>query len=154
MSPAGPGSELLVDVLAEARDAGFLGPGPIEPHIAHAEGFGAAAERALGRAPENFADLGTGGGIPGLVLAIRWHAARGVFIESGQRRAAWLRDATARLGVDARVEVLEERAETSAPRPPLRERFDVVTARSFAAPGVTAEIAAGLVEVAGVLVVS
>src|SRR4051794_28553324 len=66
MSPAGPGSELLVDVLADARDAGFLGPGPIEPHIAHAEGFGAAAEQALGRAPENFADLGTGGGIPGL----------------------------------------------------------------------------------------
>src|SRR3954452_6985030 len=154
MSPARPGSELLVDILAEARDAGFLGPGPIEPHIAHAEGFGAAAEQGLGRAPENFADLGTGGGIPGFVLAIRWQAARGVFIESGQRRAAWLRDASARLAIEGRIEVLEQRAESSAHRPDLRECFDVVTARSFADPAVTAEIAAGLVRVAGVLVVS
>ena len=37
---------------------------------------------------------------------------------------------------------------------PHREHFEVVTARSFAGPAVTAEIAAGFVAVGGVLVVS
>src|SRR4051812_34590597 len=58
----------LIETLEEARTAGFLGPGPVEPHIRHAQGFAAAVVAALGREPANFADLGSGGGVPGLVL--------------------------------------------------------------------------------------
>src|SRR4051812_31874722 len=149
-----PAAEALREVLAEARGAGFLGPGPIEPHISHADGFRVAAQQALGRAPQAFADLGTGGGVPGLVLGVRWADAQGFFVESGRRRAAWLREATARLGLDSRVEVVEERAEAAARRADLRERGEGVTARSFAEPAVTAEIASGFVKVGGMVVVS
>ena len=76
-----PGSDELSRILDDARDAGFLGPGPVESHIEHAAGFGEIAEAALGRNPESFVDLGTGGGVPGLVLAARWSEARCVFIE-------------------------------------------------------------------------
>ena len=151
MSPA-PGS--LVEILERARAAGFLGPGPVEAHIAHSEGFAEAAEAALGREPANFADLGSGGGVPGLAIGARWAAARGVLVESGRRRGAALRDAVAILGLEERLEVLEERAELVARRRGYRERFEIVTARSFAEPAVTAEVAAGLVTVGGALVVS
>jgi 16S rRNA (guanine527-N7)-methyltransferase len=147
-------TEPLREALERARAAGFLGPGPIEPHLDHSAGFAEAAEGALGREPANFVDLGTGGGVPGLVLALRWTGSRGVFIDSNQRRGAGLREAVLGLGLEDRIEVLEQRAEVVARPGPYRERFEVVTARSFAGPAVTAEIAAGLVTVGGVLVVS
>ena len=147
-------TEVLRALLEDARSAGFLGPGPVEPHLEHAEGFAGVARAALGQEPSSFADLGTGGGVPGLWLGLRWANARGVLVESGHRRSAALRSAIARLGLDGRIEVLEERAERVGAPGPYREDFDVVTARSFAAPAVTAEIAGGFVRVGGVLVVS
>ena len=141
-------------VLEQARARGFLGPGPIERHFAHAEGFAAAAEDEWGRPPASFADLGTGGGVPGLVLADRWPGSAAVFVEVGRRRAEFLREAAAALGLETRVRIREERAEAVSRDPALREHFELVTARSFATPAVTAEIAAGLVAVGGVLVVS
>ncbi len=144
----------LPEVLERARAAGFLGPGPVELHLRHAEGFAVAAEDMLGREPPNFADLGTGGGIPGLVLAARWAASTGVLVEVGRRRAAFLREVIDDLGLAGRIELLEERGEAVGRLAAYREQFAVVTARSFAAPAITAEIAAGLVRPTGVLVVS
>ena len=154
MCAMSPETEALREALERARAAGFLGPGPIEPHLDHSAGFAEAAQAALGREPANFADLGTGGGVPGLVLALRWTGSRGVFIDSNQRRGAGLREAVLGLGLDNRIDVLEQRAEVVGRPGPYREHFEVVTARSFAGPAVTAEIAAGLVAVDGVLVVS
>jgi len=147
-------SARLRAVLEEARTAGFLGPGPVAAHLEHAEGFAQVAQAALRREPSSFADLGTGGGVPGLWLALRWSAARGVLVESGHRRSVALRVAVAELALDDRIEVLEERAEGVGASGSRRESFDVVTARGFATPAVTAEIATGLVRVGGVLVVS
>jgi 16S rRNA (guanine527-N7)-methyltransferase len=141
-------------VLEDARTAGFLGPGPVEPQLDHARAFAAVVEGALGGWPTKFCDLGTGGGVPGLVLALEWRSCTGVFVESNRRRSAALRAALERLGLEGRVRVEEQRAELVARDPRFREQFPVVTARSFAEPPVTAEIAAGLVALGGVLVVS
>jgi len=148
------GSALLLEVLERARTAGSLGPGPVEPHLRHSEGFAEAAEAVLGRVPTTFADLGTGGGVPGLALSLRWTGARGFLVDSNQRRCAALREAVTLLGVADRIEVIEDRAEVVGRPGPHREQFEVVTARSFAEPAVTAEIAAAFVSVGGVLVVS
>ena len=40
-----PSPAALGDVLLDARRAGFLGPGPIEPHLEHAAGFVDLARR-------------------------------------------------------------------------------------------------------------
>jgi 16S rRNA G527 N7-methylase RsmG len=106
----------LLEILERARAAGFLGPGPVEAHIVHSEGFVEAAEAALGREPASFADLGSGGGVPGLAMSLRWAAARGVLVESARRRSASLREAIANLGLEHRVAALERRAELIAPR--------------------------------------
>jgi 16S rRNA (guanine527-N7)-methyltransferase len=58
------------------------------------------------------------------------------------------------LGLADRAEVLEGRAEELAHRPELRGSFDVVIARSFGPPAVTAECAAGFLAAGGELLVT
>lgn len=147
----------ILDVLVEARDLGFLGPGPVEPHLTHAEGFVAAGrhlEEGHGTRRLHLADLGSGGGLPGLVVAERWPDADVVLIEANGRRAAFLRSATDRLGLADRVTVVERRAEACGRDPLMRSAFDGVVARSFGRPAVVAECAAPLLKVRGWLVVS
>lgn len=137
-------------VLAEAQDLGWIGSAPLDQAIAHAEGFAAGVPSV----PSRFADLGTGGGVPGLVLALLWPSAEAVLVEGSTRRAAFLTAAVARLGLDERCRVVAERAELVGRREELRGACDVVTARGFAPPPVTAECAAPLLGVGGLLVVS
>jgi 16S rRNA (guanine527-N7)-methyltransferase len=146
--------EVLRAGLIRARDLGFLGPGAVDSHLRHADGFARVARIHGGDTPERYLDLGSGAGIPGLVLAARWRDTRTVLVESMHRRANHLRHEHAALMLGPAVEILEERAEVTARRPSYRERHQVVTARAFGTPPVVAEIAAGLVEVGGIVIVS
>ena len=141
----------LHGVLSEARDQGFLGPGPVEGHIEHAAGF----VHAVGEpAPNRVVDLGSGAGIPGLALALAWPAAAVCLVDSSERRAAFLAGAVGQLGLGHRVVVAHVRAEEAGRDPLWRGRADLVVARSFGPPAVTAECAAPLRAVGGRLVVS
>jgi 16S rRNA (guanine527-N7)-methyltransferase len=124
----------------------------VRPQIAHAEGFGVV----LGPdAPHDRAvDLGSGAGLPGLVLAFTWPDSRWSLIEAGRRRAEFLVEATERLGCSERVQVLRERAEVVGRDPAHRGRYVLAVARGFGSPGVTAECASPLLFVGGTLVVS
>jgi 16S rRNA (guanine527-N7)-methyltransferase len=128
----------MIGVLEEARRRGFLGPGPAAGHVHHAWPLVAALPPA-GR----IVDLGAGGGVPGLVLAVAIPGTEWALVESQQRRAAWLLEAVAVLQLGDRVDVRLERAEVTG-RGPERGRADAVVARGFAAPAVTAECAAPL----------
>lgn len=97
-------------------------------------------------------DLGSGGGLPGLVIASCLPSVSVVLLEGSSRRASWLRQAVDELGVEA--EVLEARAEEAARQPGRRGSFRFVTARSFGAPPVVAECAAPFLAEGGLLVVS
>ena len=77
-----------------------------------------------------------------------------MLLEARERRCRFLREAVEELGLTDRVEVVEERAETAARRSDLREALDVVVARSFGPPAVTAECAVGFLRLGGHLVVS
>jgi 16S rRNA (guanine527-N7)-methyltransferase len=145
----------MLDVLTEAREAGFLGPSPVEAQLGHAEGFATAAHRLAGDNPSpRILDLGSGGGLPGLVVAAAWPEATLVLLEANGRRATFLRRAVGLLGLEERVSVLEERAETAGRDARHRARFDEVLARSFGRPAVVAECGAPLLRVGGWLVVS
>lgn len=139
-------------VLEEARAWGFLGPGPVTPHVQHATGFAVVAERTGGEPPRRVVDLGSGGGVPGLVLAERWREASFCLVDGNERRTAFLVDAVARLNLAGRVEVVRARAEVVG-----RERrawADLVVARGFGPPAVTAECAAPLLAIRGRILVS
>jgi 16S rRNA (guanine527-N7)-methyltransferase len=150
---AGPGLEALPAVFAAAQRSGFLGPRPVGEQIDHAVAF-AGLLSAAGVGPSDFLDLGSGGGIPGLVLAAVWPGQSGTLLDSSQRRTAFLRRTVASLGWESRISVSEGQAETLARDTGLRVSFVLVVSRSFAAPGVTAEIGGAFLEVGGHLAVS
>ncbi len=104
--------------------------------------------------PASVLDLGSGGGLPGLVLGICWPRARLVLLDANERRCRHLKGAIDKLGVGDHTEVACGRAEVLARDTRLRERFAVVTARSFGRPAVTAECGAPFLAVRGQLVVS
>jgi 16S rRNA (guanine527-N7)-methyltransferase len=138
----------LFEVLEQARSYGFLGPGPVEGHVARSLALGCCSP-----APTAALDLGSGGGVPALPLALLWPASSWVLVDSNQRRSTWLAAVLDGLGLAGRARVLCERAEAVG-RTGLRHTQDLVTARSFGAPAVTAECAAPLLALGGRLVVA
>ncbi len=148
----------LLDVLAEARAAGFLGPGPLEPHLRHADGFAALARRqpvpADSGRPPRLMDLGSGGALPGLVVAVRWPAATLILLDGNERRTDFLRQAVRRCQLEERVTVVHQRAEVAGRDPAWRGTFDGVVVRSFGPPAVVAECGAPFLRVGGWLIVS
>jgi 16S rRNA (guanine527-N7)-methyltransferase len=144
-------ADLLDAVLEDARSYGFLGPGEAAAHRRHAEGFLALLE---GEDLAAAVDLGSGGGVPGLVLALALPGTRWCLLDAMAKRTAFLRGAVDRLGVADRVEVRTTRAEEAGRDAELRQAADAVVARGFASPAVTAECAAPLLRPGGVLVVS
>jgi 16S rRNA (guanine527-N7)-methyltransferase len=73
------------------------------------------------------ADVGSGAGLPGLVVAAARPDLAMTLIEPMERRVAWLEDERGRLGLE-NVTIERARAEDVAPA-----RFDVVTARAVGA---------------------
>ena len=139
-------------MLVEARGHGFLGPGELEPQIAHARAYAAALAASGVDEPGRVVDLGSGGGLPSLVLVESWPHSTWLLVEAIGRRAQFLREAVRRMGLEDRVEVVGLRAELVGHEH--RGEAAVVTSRGFGPPSVTAECAAGLLRVGGRLLVS
>src|SRR5204863_447379 len=74
-----------------------------------------------------------------------------VLLDSSRRRSAFLGDQVSRLGWSTRVRVVRARAEDAGHDPAFRATCQVVTARSFGPPGLTAECGAAFLEVGGQL---
>jgi len=105
-------------------------------------------------APTHALDLGSGGGVPGLALAAAWPASRWVLLDASSRRGAFLEQVVVDLQLEGRVTVVVDRAEAAAREGRWRAAFEVVVARSFGPPAVTAECAGGFLRVGGRLLVS
>ena len=93
-------------------------------------------------------DVGSGGGLPGLALKIARPELAVSLLEADQAKAAFLVQATARLGLDG-VEVLAVRAEDAGRDPRRREAYDVAVARALAALPALVELCMPLVRVGG-----
>jgi len=143
----------LWHVLSDAQDRGLLGMAPLQSHVDHAVGF----VDAIGSgdlAGAAILDLGSGSGIPGLVIAERCPSARLTLLDGRVQRAEFLAEAVGRLGWTDRVDVLAWRAEEAGRDPRWRGAFDLVVARAFGSPAVTAECGAPFLREGGKLVVS
>lgn len=93
-------------------------------------------------------DVGSGGGLPGLPLKIVKPELEMTLVEADGKKAAFLIQACARLGLDG-VAVVDRRAEAAAHEPELRESFDVAVARALAPMPVLAELCLPFVRVGG-----
>ncbi len=99
--------------------------------------------------PHTLADVGTGGGVPGIPLAIARPDVRVTLIEATKKKAAFLSQAVAELGL-TNVRVAAERAE-EAGLGGRRESFDVVVARAVATMAWLAEWCLPLARKGGVV---
>lgn len=144
-------ADALEAVLERAKALGFLGPGPVAEQRRHAEAFLTAIDPA---GVSIAADLGSGGGLPGLVLAAALPAVRWTLIDGMVRRTRVLADAVHDLELSGRLTVVTARAEDLGRDPAHRAAYDLVVARSFGPPAVLAECGAPLLRDGGQLVVS
>jgi 16S rRNA (guanine527-N7)-methyltransferase len=103
--------------------------------------------------PARAVDLGSGGGLPGLPLAVSWPNSTWVLLEANRRRAGFLVEAIAALELADRVRVRHQRAEETGRDSALRGSADLVVIRSFGPPAVSAECAAPLLRVGGAIVI-
>jgi 16S rRNA (guanine527-N7)-methyltransferase len=134
---AEPRAPIAASTVARARDV----------HIADSlSGLGLGRIRSAGR----IADLGSGAGLPGLVLAAALPDARIDLIESIERKCAFLRDAIERMEL-VNATVVCRRAEEWAGGEG-REAYDVVAARSVGRLVALAELASPLLREGGELV--
>lgn len=98
-------------------------------------------------------DVGSGGGLPGIPLAITMPSLRFTLLEATSKKAAFLRDIRAPLSL-GNAEVLNQRAESAAHMHRAdghREKYGAAIARAVGPLAVIAELTCGFVEVGGVL---
>jgi 16S rRNA G527 N7-methylase RsmG len=138
----------LLAALAVIRARGAIGERSLTDAIAHADRF-------VGLIPEGrrtVVDLGSGGGLPALVIAWRRPDLTVTMVERREARADLLRRAVVSLGLGERADVLSEDVAVVSERMPAS--FDIVTARSFADLATTVRFADLLLNGVGLALVS
>ncbi len=115
------------DLAARGEELGLIGPLEL-PRLWTRHLLNSAVLAPLIRPGARVADIGTGGGMPGLVLAIVRPDAHFLFVEPMERRCLWLSEQIERLGL-TNAEVKRGRAEE------FHDAFtvDQVTARAVTA---------------------
>jgi len=94
------------------------------------------------------ADIGSGAGFPGLVLAIAAPRVRVVSVEATGKKVRFQERVVRELGLD-NVELVQGRAEDVGRDADFRGKFDAVTARAVADAAVLAEVGMPLLRVTG-----
>ena len=100
---------------------------------------------------ERILDLGTGGGFPGLPLAVACPEKRFVLMDSVGKKLKVVADVAEKLGL-ANVEVVHARAEDLAQDPAFREGFDLVVSRAVANMSTLSEYCLPFVKLGGAFV--
>ncbi|HUV19056.1 MAG TPA: RsmG family class I SAM-dependent methyltransferase [Ilumatobacteraceae bacterium] len=144
-------SVALVDALLDAQRLGFLGSRPIPEVIEHARGFVRALRACENdRVIESVLDLGSGGGVPGLIIAHDLPTVRLTLLDRRAKRTDALERLVRRLGWQDRITVACTDVTTFAPD----DLFDAVVARGFGPPEFTLAQAVRFVRDGGPIVIS
>ena len=141
----------LTAVFKQSQVLGHIGPGNIDEQIEHARAHLGEANPAKG---SRWCDLGSGGGLPGLVVGYDRPDLRLVLLDRSTARTSFLEQAISDLGLEESIDVLTGDAAVIAHHEEHRGTYDGVFSRSFGSPAITAECATGLLRVGGRLVVS
>jgi 16S rRNA (guanine527-N7)-methyltransferase len=145
---AQPALDVLLEMLAEKR-APVAASTVAKARDVHIADSLAGLELEPLRGANRIADLGSGAGLPGLVLAAALPEARLDLIESTGRKCDFIGKAIERMGL-ANTAVVCERSEEWAAGDG-REAYDAVTARAIGSLAVVAELASPLLRQGGVL---
>lgn len=142
----------LIETLRLAQRLGFIGAGAVPDAAAHAEQF----VHALAELPAHrrVVDLGSGGGLPSLVVGWLRPDLELLLIDRREKRTDFLARGVARLGLWAEVRCQDVERLVTEVRGGVTRPFDAVTARSFGPPASTLRVARSLLVDGGLFVVS
>jgi 16S rRNA (guanine527-N7)-methyltransferase len=146
---AEPAFEALLEMLAQPRAPISVSSARRARDVHIADSLSGLEVEPLARAGR-IADLGSGAGLPGLVLAACLPDARFDLIESLGRKCDFIREAAERIAL-ANVTVVCDRSEDWASSRG-RESYDAVTARAVGSLATLAELASPLLREGGALV--
>lgn len=136
-------------MLGEIQRRGGIGPVAIDEAIAHARQFVDSCPSDATTA----IDLGSGGGLPALVVAVDRPSLSIELVERRAKRVDLLRFGVRALGLVDRVTVVDADVRELI-EPVSRRSVDLVTARSFAPPLTTLEVATKLLRLGGTVLIS
>ena len=139
----------LIDALGEAQRIGMLGPGDLGRAVDQAE----TLARLIPDTATSFVDLGAGGGLPGLVVALARPELSGHLVDRRGKRVDLLVRLIGRLGLAGRIEAVEADV-IDLPRRFRGVTWSVATSRGFGPPAYTAQHAAPLLAPGGLLLVT
>ncbi|CAM2886514.1 16S rRNA (guanine(527)-N(7))-methyltransferase RsmG [Actinomyces slackii] len=138
------GAEHFADMLArEGELRGLVGPREL-PRLWSRHIVNSAAVVPFLPSRGSVADVGSGAGFPGVVVALLRPDLDITLIETMERRAQWLSDVVAELDLD-NVSIRRARAEE------IKDRYDAVTARAVANLSKLVRLTSGLLRPGGAL---
>lgn len=140
----------LHDVLGDAQKWGTLGRRSVSEVISHARQFVAP----LDGCPGPVIDIGTGAGVPGLVIATDRPDLEMVLTDRRATRMDALRRGVAAMGLADRVSVVTADVEDLGKDPVHARRYAAVVSRGFGPPDVTLRLALPLAKNGGMIVIS
>jgi 16S rRNA (guanine527-N7)-methyltransferase len=138
------------EVLTTAQRVGTLGDRPIPEVMEHAQAFVAALAGVTG----TVIDIGTGAGVPGLVIAQERPDLALVLADRRATRMDALQMGVSGLGWSDRITVLTCDIADLGKQPEHAGQYDAVVCRGFGSPEVTAPLARPLLKNGGTLIVS
>jgi 16S rRNA (guanine527-N7)-methyltransferase len=147
-------TEALERAWGPARAAGVVGSAPLEEIREHTVGFVSAVCSFFAESsPIKGLDVGSGAGIPGLLIAWELPASSWTLLDASWRRCELATDAVVAMGLRGRVVVVHGRSGERLEEVP-RGTMDVVTARLLGSASETLELCAPYCRPGGLLVVS
>ena len=142
--------EGLIRIFSAAQRIGALGTQPVKDMISHACSFADALPLSI----RTCVDLGSGAGVPGLVIAIARPEIQITLVDRRSKRTDALQRAVKALGIEQQVSVVCADVESFARTVKTKHSFDAACARGFGPPEFTLRWSAELVKAGGVIVVS
>ncbi|MBQ89297.1 MAG: hypothetical protein CL433_10740 [Acidimicrobiaceae bacterium] len=148
----------LDEAWTPARAAGVIGSASIDSLVEHTVWFARAVCSAFSAEFDEFqgsvVDVGTGAGLPGVILAALLPHAELRLVDASERRLDHARRASRTLGVIDRVDIVHGRGDELAHDIGWRGTHDVAVARLLGDPAETVEQLAPLVRPGGAIVIA
>jgi 16S rRNA G527 N7-methylase RsmG len=141
-------------LLKQAQELGFVGASDVNRHLESSFLFYQCIKRFGGEGGINtLMDIGSGGGIPGLVIAKLLKHTKILLIESSKKRSSYLNSSISYLGLSSSVSVFAGSVQTYKSKF-AETRFNVGTARLFGSLPASLECLAPLIADKGTVIIS